>query len=186
MLLARFDMLVFFTNLGLMEFSLRYLALFRLFFVIDGFWMGILKKNIQLMLEFIKAPFLFRRFFYYTLMAFLMMLSRNIAISADDNTLYSKCDQESDQWQQLELASELESDLRSNVDWDRKWLVDFNVGKTQFALFDRSHNTGTTDVKVDGSVIKKKSSFKMLGLVFFSKLRLLHYFYSLQNFLQKN
>ena len=35
----------------------------------------------------------------------------NIAIYADDSTLYSKCDQASDLWQQLELASELESDL---------------------------------------------------------------------------
>ena len=35
----------------------------------------------------------------------------DIAIFADDTTLYSKCDQASDLWQQLELASELESDL---------------------------------------------------------------------------
>ena len=35
----------------------------------------------------------------------------NIAIYADDATLYSKCDQASDLWQQLDLASELESDL---------------------------------------------------------------------------
>ena len=35
----------------------------------------------------------------------------SIAISADDTTLYSKCDQAFDLWQQLELASELESDL---------------------------------------------------------------------------
>ena len=35
----------------------------------------------------------------------------NLAISADDTTLYSKCYQESDPWQQLEMASELESDL---------------------------------------------------------------------------
>ena len=35
----------------------------------------------------------------------------DIAIYADDTTLYSKCDQASDSWQQLELASELESDL---------------------------------------------------------------------------
>ena len=34
-----------------------------------------------------------------------------IAIYADDTTLYSKCDRASDLWQQLELASELESDL---------------------------------------------------------------------------
>ena len=36
----------------------------------------------------------------------------DIAIYADDNILYSKCDQASDLWQQLELTSELESDLR--------------------------------------------------------------------------
>ena len=35
----------------------------------------------------------------------------NIVIFADDTTLYSKCDQVSDLRQQLELASELESDL---------------------------------------------------------------------------
>ena len=40
----------------------------------------------------------------------------NISITADDTTLYSKCDQASDLWQQLELASELESDLRDNLD----------------------------------------------------------------------
>ena len=31
----------------------------------------------------------------------------NIAVYADDTTLYSKCDQASDLWQQLELASDL-------------------------------------------------------------------------------
>ena len=51
----------------------------------------------------------------------------NIAIYADNTTLYSKSDQASDLWQQLELASEFESDPQSIVDWDRKWLVDFNV-----------------------------------------------------------
>ena len=45
----------------------------------------------------------------------------NIAIYANDTTIYSKCDQASDLWQQLELASwQLESDLQETVDWDRK------------------------------------------------------------------
>ena len=35
----------------------------------------------------------------------------DIAIYADDTALYSKCDQASDLWQQLELISELDSDL---------------------------------------------------------------------------
>ena len=59
-----------------MEFQVRYLALFVLFSVIDGFQCD----------------------------------------------LYSKCDQESDLWQQLDLASQ-----RNIVDWDKKWLVDFNA-----------------------------------------------------------
>ena len=49
-----FRMLDFSTNLSLMEFLVRYLALFLLFSIIGGFrwfWMGNLLKNIQLMLE---------------------------------------------------------------------------------------------------------------------------------------
>ena len=94
----------------------------------------------------------------------------NIVIYADDTTLYSKCYQASDLWQQLELASELESDLRDTVDWGKKWLVDFSAGKTQLVSFDRSNNNGSIDVKMDGSVLEEKSSFKMLGLTFSSKL----------------
>ena len=94
----------------------------------------------------------------------------NSAIYADDTTLYSKCDQESDLWQHVELASELESDLRDTVDWGKKWLVDFNAGKTQLVSFDRSNSNGSIDVKMEGFVLEEKSSFKMLGLNFSSKL----------------
>ena len=103
--------MVIFTNLSLTEFQVRYVALFLLLSVIGGFgWflMGNLHKNIQLMLEFLKGPF------------FVLL---GIAIYADDTTLYSKCDQASDLWQQF--ASELESDLQDTVDWGRKCLVDF-------------------------------------------------------------
>ena len=44
----------------------------------------------------------------------------DIAIYADDTTLYSECDQACDLWQQLQLASELESALRDTVDWGKK------------------------------------------------------------------
>ena len=94
----------------------------------------------------------------------------DIAIYADDTTLYSKCDRASDLRQQLELASDFESDLRDTVDWGKKWLVDFNAGKTQLVSFDRYINNGYIDVKMDGSVPEEKSSFKMLGLTFSSKL----------------
>ena len=67
-----------------------------------------LHKNIQLMLQFLKAPFFGLHFSYYT---FLTMLSV-ILLSMLMMLLYSKCDQASDLWLKLELASELESDLR--------------------------------------------------------------------------
>ena len=94
----------------------------------------------------------------------------DIAIYARENTPYSKCDQVSDLWQQLELASELESDLRDTVDWGRKWLVKFNAGKTSLVSFDWSNNTGAIDVKMDGTVLEENSSFMILGLTFSSKL----------------
>ena len=55
------------------------------------------------------------------------------------------------------------------LDWDRKWLIDFNAGKTQLVLLDQSKNTGSIDVKMDGSVLRK-NLVKMLGLNFSSKL----------------
>ena len=94
----------------------------------------------------------------------------NIAIYADDTTLYSKHNQASDLWKQLELASELESDLDYTVGQGRKWLLDFNAGKTQLVLFEWSNNAGASDVKMGGSVLEEKSSFKMPGLNFSSKL----------------
>ena len=56
------------------------------------------------------------------------------------------------------------------MDWGKKWLIDFNAGKTQLVSFGRSNNTGAIDAKMDGSVLEEKSSFKVLGLTFSSKL----------------
>ena len=56
------------------------------------------------------------------------------------------------------------------MDLGRKWLVDFNVGKTQLVLCDLSNKTGVIDVKMDGSVLKEESLFKILGLTFSFKL----------------
>ena len=159
-------MLVFFTNLSLMEFQVRYSALFLLFWVIGGFgwfWMGNLHKNEVKTLHknpvnagvpqgSIVGPTLFQLYINDLPDDAIC----NIVISADDTTLYYKCDQASDLWQQLELASELESDLRDTVDWGRKWVADFNAGKTQLVLFDWSKNTGAIDVKMDRSVLVEK------------------------------
>ena len=108
-----------------------------------------------------------------------------IGIYADDATLYSGCDQTSDLRRQLELASELESDLRGTVDWGEKWLVDFNVGKTQLVLVDQFDNNGFIDVKLNASALEEKSSFKMLGLTFSSKLDWSSYIISIAKIVSK-
>ena len=65
----------------------------------------------------------------------------DIAIYAYDSTLYSKCDHDH-----------------------------FNAGKAQLVSFDRSNNNGSIDVKIDGSVLEEKLSFKIQALTFSSKL----------------
>ena len=107
-------MLVFFANVSLMELQVKYLALFLLFSVIvsfECFWMGSVHNNIQLMMEFLKAPFLVLHFPTLYINDLPDDVLCDIAIYADDTTLHSKCDQASDLWQQLELVFELESDL---------------------------------------------------------------------------
>ena len=63
----------------------------------------------------------------------------NIAIYADDITLYSKFNQASYLWQQLELASELESDLQDTVGWGREVACWFHFMLEKLNLF---HLTG--------------------------------------------
>ena len=85
------------------------------------------------MREFLKAPFLVLHFLLY-INDLPDDVICDIAIYADDTTLCSKCDQVSGLWQQLELASELKSDLHDTVDWSKKLLLDFSAGKTQLVL----------------------------------------------------
>ena len=47
-----------------------------------------------------------------------------------------------------------------------KW----KAGKTQLVSIDQSNNNGSIDVKMARSILEEKSSFKMLGLTFSSKL----------------
>ena len=154
-----------------MEYKASYLASFLLFSVIDvlgWFWMGSLHRNIQLMLEFLKALFLVLHFSYDTVMTFLMLsviLLSMLMILLSTLSVISHliCGINWNWLLDLNLIHE-------TLDWGRKWIVDFNAGKTQVVSFDWFNNTSAINVKMDGSVLEEKSSFKMLGLTFFSKL----------------
>ena len=50
------------------------------------------------------------------------------------------------------------------MDWCKKWLVDFNTGKAQLVSFDQSNNTGSIDVRMDGSVLVEKIIFSDTGV----------------------
>ena len=47
--------------------------------------------------------------------------------------------------------------------WGKKWLVDFNAGKTQLVSFDWSNNNGSIDVKMDGSVVEENYLLRCWG-----------------------
>ena len=158
-------------KLSLVEFQVRYLALFLLFSVIQGFnwfWMGSLHKNIQLMVEFLKAPYLVLHFSYYILMTFLMMLS--VILLSMLMILLSILSV----IRHLICGNNLNWLLNLNLIYETLWtgarsgLLISMLGK--LVLFDRSKNTGAIDVKMGGFVLEEQSSFKMLGLTFSSKL----------------
>ena len=155
-----------------MEFQVRYLALFLLFSVIDGcgwFWMGGLHKNIQLMLEFFKSPFMVLPFSYFTLMTFLMMLS--VILLSMLMIIFST----------LNVIRHLICGNNEN------WLLNLNlIYKTLYtragscfliSVLEKLNSfrltsliTVAIDVKMNGSVLEEKSSFKMLGLTLSSKV----------------
>ena len=58
-----------------------------------------------------------------------------LAIYADDTTIYSPLESSVDLFDRVELAGELELDLRTVVEWGEKWLVSFNAAKTKVYRF---------------------------------------------------
>ena len=140
-LLTGFGMQVFFTNSSLVEFQVRYSVLFLLFSVIVGFeWfkMESLHKNIQLMLEFLNAPFLVLNISYYRLMTLQTMLSvvllsiLMVLLSVLSFIRHLICGNNLNWLLNLNL-------IYKTLDWGRKWLADFIVGKTQLVSFDWSN-----------------------------------------------
>ena len=155
-----FGMLVFFTNLSPMEFQVRYLALFLLFSVIDGFewfWMESLHKNIQLMLEFLKAPFLVLHFSCCKLLTFLMILSvillsmLMILLSTLSVIRHLIC---GNKWNWL-----LNLKLIYKALWTGTEIgLLISILETWLLLCDQSNKTYAIDVKMDGSILEEKNN----------------------------
>ena len=49
------------------------------------------------------------------------------------------------------------------MNWSRKWLVDFNAGKTQFVSLGQSNNTDAIDMKMHGSVLEENHLLRCWG-----------------------
>ena len=75
------------------------------------FYMESLCRNVQLILAFLKESSILGPTPFILYIYKLPDVNCNIAIYADDTTLYSKFYQASDLWQHLELPSELEFGL---------------------------------------------------------------------------
>ena len=147
------------------------MALFLLFLVVGCFqWfrMGSLLKNIQLILEFFQGSILGSTLFLLYINDLPDDVICNIAIYAD-TTPYSECDQTSDLWQQLGLASELKSNLQDTLDWGRKQLVDFNLEKFNWFCLTSLIKLVLLMWKSMGLFLSKKHLLKA-GVDFLSKL----------------
>ena len=161
-------MLVFFTNIGLMEFQVRYLTLLLLFSVIGGLesvivCMRSFLRNIQLMLEFLRAPILDLHFSYYTSMTFLMMLS--VILLPMLIILLSI----------IRVIRHLSVATTWIGFWIWMWSTRHCRLRQEMACWfqcweNQSNNNVSIEVKMDESVLKEKSAFKMLELTFSSKL----------------
>ena len=127
----------------------RYLALFRLFPVINSFewfWFWTPSKGYPVYAGVPQGSIIGPKFF----LPYINDLSDDVICNI------AKCDQASDPWQQLGLVAELESELQDIVDCGRKWLVDFNTENIQLVSFDQSYNTDAIEVKMDGSFLEEK------------------------------
>ena len=103
------------------------------------------------------VPSLVLHFSNYTLMTFLMMLSvillsmvmiLHSALSVIKYLIFGN---------NLNWLPNLNL-IYETLDWDKKWLVNFNAEKPQLVFFDQSNNPGFIDVKMDESVIEEKSN----------------------------
>ena len=91
-----------------------------------------------------------------------------LAIYADDTTVYSCLGKTNDVFDKVEMAAELEVDLRTVVEWGDKWLVTFNSSKTKLLSINQFKDPFLPSVMMNGAELPENSHFRLLGLTFYN------------------
>ena len=162
-------MLVLYISLKLMEFLAPFLAIIKYFLsgriirvVLDGQTSVDYPINSGVPQGSILGPILF--------LIFINDLPDNIlsqlAIYADDTTIYSCFGKTNDHFDKVELAADLEDDLRTVAEWGEKWLVSFNATKTKLLSINRFKDPFLPPVMMNGVELPENCNFSLLGMTF--------------------
>ena len=82
-----------------------------------------------------------------------------LAIYADDTTVYSCLGKTNDVFDKVEMAAELEVDLRTVVEWGDKWLVTFNAYKTKLLSMNRFKDPFLPSIVMNGAELPENKPF---------------------------
>jgi len=89
-----------------------------------------------------------------------------LVIYADDTTLYSSLERSKEiEWDRLELAADLEYDLRTITEWGDQWLVSFNSAKTKLLSINKFKHPNLPPISMGGKALPENSEVRLLGLI---------------------
>ena len=151
---------------------MEFLTLFCLFSVVHRFgwfWMGSFHKNIQVMQQFLQAPFVILHLSYFTLTTFFIILSVTllsmlmILLSTLSVIKHLICGNNQNWLLSLNL-------IYKTYGLGQEVTCSFQCSKYSAGFASWSNNTGAIAVKMDGPVFEKTPSSKLLGLICSSKL----------------
>ena len=93
-----------------------------------------------------------------------------LGIFADDTTLYSSVGKSAGDFEKVELAADLEADLRCVTEWGERWLVTFNSTKTKLLSINRRRHLFLPEIRMNDKPLPESEYFRLLGLPFDSTL----------------
>ena len=89
-----------------------------------------------------------------------------LAIYADDTTIYSFLGKTNDVSDKVEMTANLEDELRTVVEWGKKWLVLFNASKTKLLSISSFRTPFLPSVLMNDSELTESAQIRLLGLTF--------------------